>query len=1147
MDDAVPRSLIAYCAMLLCASPAAKPVEWPDASQELLHSARLWESRQRGDLAQLALKKLVASRPDSPPALLELGELDLRIRDFTDAAQVAQQLEQRFPGAAAARGFAVEYRVATRKRVQLAAIHRLIAVNRADEARAALERLFPEGAPTDTLGIEYYQLLASTPGGWAVASIGLERLAALHPDDPRYQFALARHLLERPRDAAAAARILRRLARRDDVLPADVTELLAVAQRETGQTALPSVGKEAAAAAARWLDRSRASAAQGLARRAAAESDAAAAFGRGQFESEISVSEALESADAADEAGELLATAAALDPRSNWLFESDIRWLIAHGRAGEALPRLSGRRLDAQWTAARRDALLAAAFAARADAEAPTQPDAAIHDLEAALNLAPRDPWIRYRLANLYAARRASDRGRSVMNDGALLQPNDPVMAYARALYLMSLEDYAGAIDGIGQIDAGNRSAEMNALDDRARVALARETARRLKRSNDLDAARTALLAVDSIAGRSFERATELAYSWIEIGSAEHGIALLEPYVEAAGAPDARTQLTWARVLASAQDTGRLGATLDRLRAANNLSETERGEVAHMQRELELRLIRSLVHDGLYGEAAGRLDALLAREPQDRALRAARADLYLASRQPRKARDWYSSLVAEEPDDMETRLAYIRALTESGDLGLARTQLQAIEDKVPRVDDELQINLARRQLDLNEAAAALRTLQPLLATAAPRQDVLLLAARGALLERDFAAAREYFARAELAAGEDGPAARRGREEIETRLQSSMTAGLIAKHQPGTAGMSQLDLVTIPTLWTMPLDYERRVTARADAVTVDAGGSGANSGKDALIGTVQAAGSSGVQRYANGARSGISVGAGYRTDSLSADLGTTPLGFLLNNVVGGVEWTPRWNSADVTLGVSRRAVTNSELSFAGLRDPITGTPWGGVVQTGPYGGLALYRDRYGISASVQADAVTGTHVQNNQFLGAHAAADWKFISSPTLSLAAGATLDYWHYQRNLSNYTFGAGGYYSPQGYLSLAVPLEINGMKAGWTYRLRIAPSYTLRDTDATAFYPDDGALQNAALHAASPPQFAAPYFAADRSNSAGIYALAAGEREIVRGLVVGGMLEIDRTDYYHPTSLSLYIRHAFGSADTRPTYPLQPIRPFNP
>jgi hypothetical protein len=277
------------------------------------------------------------------------------------------------------------------------------------------------------------------------------------------------------------------------------------------------------------------------------------------------------------------------------------------------------------------------------------------------------------------------------------------------------------------------------------------------------------------------------------------------------------------------------------------------------------------------------------------------------------------------------------------------------------------------------------------------------------------------------------------------------------------------------------------------------------------------------------------------------VGTTPLGFLLSNVVGGVEWTPRWNSADVTLGVSRRAVTNSELSFAGLRDPITGTPWGAVVQTGPYAGLALYRDRYSISGSVQADELTGTHVASNQFVGAHAAAEWKFISRPTSSLAAGVTLDYWHYQRNLSNYTFGDGGYYSPQSYLSLAVPVEINGMKAGWDYRLLIAPSYSFRDTDASAFYPDDGALQSAALHAPLPTGYATPYFSADRSDSVGIYALAAGEREIMKGLVVGGMLEIDRTDYYHPTSLSLYIRHAFGSAKTRANFPLQPIRAYNP
>ena len=52
---------------------AAVPL--PPADQELLHNARFWEAHDRGDLAQLAMKKLVAARPDIPEPLVELGEL----------------------------------------------------------------------------------------------------------------------------------------------------------------------------------------------------------------------------------------------------------------------------------------------------------------------------------------------------------------------------------------------------------------------------------------------------------------------------------------------------------------------------------------------------------------------------------------------------------------------------------------------------------------------------------------------------------------------------------------------------------------------------------------------------------------------------------------------------------------------------------------------------------------------------------------------------------------------------------------------------------------------------------------------------------------------------------------------------------------
>jgi tetratricopeptide (TPR) repeat protein len=376
---------------------------------------------------------LVAARPDSPQALIELGELDLRIRDYADAADVVQQLDQRFGGTPADRNFTLEYRIATRDRVQLASIHRLIELRRTAEARAALDQLFAAGVPAGDLGIEYYELLAATSNGWASASVGLEHLAAEHPDDPRYALALARHWLQRPGNAASASKILHRLATRDDVNHAEVRELLAgsrreldVVRRETQErqylTSTPSAPqlarlqaqlaqelplparKPAEAHAAAWLARSRASLSAGATGRATLELRAAFAFLHGPLEATVPVAQALESQGAADEAGELLETAGGLDPKSDWLFESQVRWLIAHGRPGQAVTSLQSRALGGKWTIQKRDALLAAAFDARAGTEAAAgNVDAAIRDLEAAVLLAPLDPWTRFRLAILPA------------------------------------------------------------------------------------------------------------------------------------------------------------------------------------------------------------------------------------------------------------------------------------------------------------------------------------------------------------------------------------------------------------------------------------------------------------------------------------------------------------------------------------------------------------------------------------------------------------------------------------------------------------------------------------------------------------------------------------------------------------------------
>ncbi len=1175
MDFAVPRSLSILAGLMLCTPLAAEPVEWPPASQALMHSARLWEARDRGDLAQLALQKLVAARPDSPQALLELGELDLRIRDFTGAAQVIGQLDRRFAGTAAARSFALEYRIATREHVQLASIRRLIEIGRAAEARAALDRLFPDAPPADALGLDYYELLANTPDGGPRATAGLEGLATQHPDDPRYRLALARQLLRGQGHGAAALALLEALMRRDDVLASQVEPLITLAKRraEDDERALlerqllapvaaaelariqqrvspelASAGEGAAArAAVEWLERSRASLQAGQTRRAVAELRAALAFHHRAFEAQIELARTLEALGSADEAGELLASASSLEPQSRWLFETDVRWLLAHARAAQAVALLESRAPGGPAAAAAHDALLADALDARAAArQAGGDTAAAIRDLEAAIKLAPRDPWRRFRLATLETSRGASEEGRRIMSEGALLAPDDAQMHYAEALYLENLADYAGALQALDALGPGERSADVSALHDRLRVALARDRARRLMRAGDLAGARAALLEAEPLAAGQLDLAVQLAYAWIEIGSPDHGVALVEPFFRAGGATDIKSLLTWAQILDSAQDDAKLVRALEQLRASTAPGAPERAELARMQRGLDLRFIRALERERRFAEAAKRLDALLIQDPRDRALRAARAELYLATAQPRAARDLYAALAAEQPDDLATRLEYVRALTESGDLRLARAQLAAIEDRVPAGAEQLEINLARRHLALDEPAAALDALRACLAGPHPRPDVLRLAGEAALALREFKEARAYFVRAEQGTGEDAAAARREREAIDARLQASMTAGLIVRHQPGSAAMTQLDLATLASSWLVPLDYEHRLTARLDAVALDAGGSGANAAQSALLGTVDAAGADARPRFANGEQTGVSLAAGYRTDTLSADLGTTPLGFLVSNVVGGLDWTTHLDSLDAALGVARRAVTNSELSFAGLRDPVTGTAWGGVIESGPYARLGLYRPRYSLSGALQFDELTGTHVENNRFIGARLAADLKLVARPDRSLTAGVSLDYWNYQRNLSNFTFGSGGYYSPQSYVSFAVPVELDGVQGGWDYRTRVSPSYALRSTQAAPFYPDDSALESAAAHAPLPAGYATPYFGADRSNALGFYALAAAERSLTQSLVFGAMLEIDRTDYYHPTTLSLYVRHGFGPPRTRTNTP-QPLRPYNP
>ena len=101
-------------------------------------------------------------------------------------------------------------------------------------------------------------------------------------------------------------------------------------------------------------------------------------------------------------------------------------------------------------------------------------------------------------------------------------------------------------------------------------------------------------------------------------------------------------------------------------------------------------------------------------------------------------------------------------------------------------------------------------------------------------------------------------ARAAREAIDARRQSSVAAALQVLHQPGVAGVSQLDVASIPSAWLYARNYEQRLTAHLDAVTLETGHLGGSFNRTASLGTVQAAGPNAPLRFSNDRQAGLAT-------------------------------------------------------------------------------------------------------------------------------------------------------------------------------------------------------------------------------------------------------------------------------------------------
>lgn len=162
-------------------------------------------------------------------------------------------------------------------------------------------------------------------------------------------------------------------------------------------------------------------------------------------------------------------------------------------------------------------------------------------------------------------------------------------------------------------------------------------------------------------------------------------------------------------------------------------------------------------------------------------------------------------------------------------------------------------------------------------------------------------------------------------------------------------------------------------------------------------------------------------------SRSASLGLTPMdGPVSATVTGELGWKRTASGHELGVRAYAEPVRDSILSYVGLRDPASGQSWGRVLRYGfgaeGYAGLAALPG-WNLGGSVALETLRGHHVEDNAH-GSLSLGLNRDLPVPGMRFfSLGPGLGYERYAHNLSNFTWGQGGYFSPRDFTSAGLNL----------------------------------------------------------------------------------------------------------------------------
>jgi len=405
-----------------------------------------------------------------------------------------------------------------------------------------------------------------------------------------------------------------------------------------------------------------------------------------------------------------------------------------------------------------------------------------------------------------------------------------------------------------------------------------------------------------------------------------------------------------------------------------------------------------------------------------------------------------------------------------------------------------------------------------------------------------------------------------RDEAEMQLRSIESgysawlggSGLI-NYRSGDLGFDHLSALEAPFEASFPLGFNSRFTIVAKPVFLDSGQADGTSviqvttlGQTKLsqipqpLGTLLTTDTTPPpQQNASGLGGEVQLAFPH----LAIAGGYTPFGFLVATFNARAMWKP--GNGPFTFTFNRDSVKDTQLSYGGLRDPGTsslsfaGTIWGGVV-TNQFGAQYAHGDaESGFYIGGGGQFLNGYNVESNTRFDLSGGAYWRLLTKPEFgNLSIGVNFFAMHYAHNEDAFTFGMGGYFSPQAYFLANVPFTWAAHSGTrWHYNILGSLGVQAFQEDLTALFPLVGqsAIEVSSGNLALPAKTSVGPNYDLRGNAA---------YQISPHWFAGGFFGANNSRNYSAVSAGFFVRYLFRSQPstvTTPTglFPTDGLRPF--